>query len=52
MHRRIYRAIRAHDPVAAREAMAEHLRAAQHAHTLELEAAPDGHGTTGENQED
>ena len=35
MHRRIYRAIRAHDPEAPREAMAEHLRAAQHAQTLE-----------------
>jgi GntR family transcriptional repressor for pyruvate dehydrogenase complex len=35
MHRRIYRTIRAHDPEGAREAMAEHLRMAQHAQRLE-----------------
>jgi GntR family transcriptional repressor for pyruvate dehydrogenase complex len=35
MHRRIYRAIRARDTEAARDAMAEHLRMAQHAQTLE-----------------
>jgi GntR family transcriptional regulator, transcriptional repressor for pyruvate dehydrogenase complex len=39
MHRRIYRAIRAHDVEAAREAMGEHLRAAMHAQTLEPTAA-------------
>jgi GntR family transcriptional repressor for pyruvate dehydrogenase complex len=37
-HRRVYRAIRTRDPEAARAAMDEHLRSAQHAHTLE--AAP------------
>jgi GntR family transcriptional repressor for pyruvate dehydrogenase complex len=37
MHRRIYRAIRSRNPEAARAAMDEHLRAAQHAQTLELE---------------
>lgn len=35
MHRRIYRAIRSHDPEGAGETMAEHLHAAQHAQTLE-----------------
>lgn len=35
MHRRVYRAIRARDPGAAREAMNEHLLKAQHAQTLE-----------------
>jgi GntR family transcriptional repressor for pyruvate dehydrogenase complex len=35
MHRRIFRTIRAHDAEAARVAMTEHLRAAQHAQTLE-----------------
>ena len=34
-HRRIYRAIRAHDREAAQQAMAEHLEAARHAQTLE-----------------
>jgi len=40
MHRRIYRAIRARDPDAARVAMTEHLEHAQHAQ--DLEARPDG----------
>jgi GntR family transcriptional repressor for pyruvate dehydrogenase complex len=44
MHRRIYRAIRAHDPEAAREAMAEHLRVAQHAQTLEARSVPEDAG--------
>ena len=35
MHRRIYRAIRAVDPAAARAAMTEHLERARHAQTLE-----------------
>ena len=35
MHRRIYRAIRAHDREAAQAAMTEHLEAARHAQTLE-----------------
>jgi len=35
MHRRIYRAIRAHDHEAAQAAMTEHLLAARHAQTLE-----------------
>jgi GntR family transcriptional repressor for pyruvate dehydrogenase complex len=35
MHRRIFRAIRARDGETARAAMTEHLRAAQHAQTLE-----------------
>jgi GntR family transcriptional repressor for pyruvate dehydrogenase complex len=35
MHRRIYRAIRSHDPEGAGGAMAEHLRVAQQAQTLE-----------------
>jgi GntR family transcriptional regulator, transcriptional repressor for pyruvate dehydrogenase complex len=42
MHRRIFRAIRAHDADAARLAMTEHLRKAQHAQTLE--ARPGGQG--------
>jgi GntR family transcriptional repressor for pyruvate dehydrogenase complex len=46
MHRRIYRAIRAHDPGAARETMAEHLRLAQHAQTLEPQ--PTGEEPAGE----
>lgn len=37
MHRRIYRAIRAHEADVARAAMAEHLKEAQHAQTLEVE---------------
>jgi GntR family transcriptional repressor for pyruvate dehydrogenase complex len=37
MHRRIYRAIRAHEADVARAAMAEHLKEAQHAQTLEGE---------------
>jgi len=37
MHRRIYRAIRAHEIEVARAAMAEHLKEAQHAQTLEGE---------------
>jgi GntR family transcriptional regulator, transcriptional repressor for pyruvate dehydrogenase complex len=41
MHRRIFRAIRAHDAGAARLAMTEHLQKAQHAQTLEAE--PGGH---------
>ena len=36
MHRRIYRAIRAHDREAAQAAMTEHLEAARHAQTLEM----------------
>jgi GntR family transcriptional repressor for pyruvate dehydrogenase complex len=40
MHRRIYRAIRAHEVEVARAAMAEHLKEAQHAQTLE--AGPGG----------
>jgi GntR family transcriptional repressor for pyruvate dehydrogenase complex len=39
MHRRIYRAIRARDPQAARAAMSEHLTQARHAQALE--AAPE-----------
>ncbi len=35
MHRRVYRAVRAHDVEAARTAMTEHLQHAQHAQTLE-----------------
>ena len=35
MHRRVYRAIRSHNTDAARAEMTEHLRAAQHAQTLE-----------------
>jgi GntR family transcriptional repressor for pyruvate dehydrogenase complex len=35
MHRRLYRAIRSHNADAARLEMTEHLRAAQHAQTLE-----------------
>jgi GntR family transcriptional repressor for pyruvate dehydrogenase complex len=35
MHRKIYRAVRAHDAAAAQSAMAEHLDAARHAQTLE-----------------
>jgi GntR family transcriptional repressor for pyruvate dehydrogenase complex len=46
MHRRIYRAIRAHDPAAARDAMSDHLQAAQHAQTLELQGAA-GNGEPG-----
>jgi GntR family transcriptional regulator, transcriptional repressor for pyruvate dehydrogenase complex len=42
MHRRIFRAIRARDADAARLAMTEHLRNAQHAQTLE--ARPGGRG--------
>jgi GntR family transcriptional repressor for pyruvate dehydrogenase complex len=37
MHRRVYRAIRSHDPEAARATMHEHLKTAQHAQTLERE---------------
>jgi len=39
MHRRVYRAIRSHNADAARVEMTEHLRVAQHAQTLEPEAA-------------
>ena len=39
MHRRVYRAIRSHNADAARAEMTEHLRVAQHAQTLEPEAA-------------
>jgi GntR family transcriptional repressor for pyruvate dehydrogenase complex len=35
LHRRVYRAIRAHDREAARAAMTEHLEKARHAQTLE-----------------
>jgi GntR family transcriptional repressor for pyruvate dehydrogenase complex len=35
MHRRIFRAIRAHDREAPQAAMTEHLEEARHAHTLE-----------------
>ncbi len=41
MHRRVYRAIRARDPEAAREAMREHLKTAQHAQTLERGERPE-----------
>jgi GntR family transcriptional repressor for pyruvate dehydrogenase complex len=37
MHRAIFRAIRSHEPEAAREAMAEHLRRAQEGQLLEAE---------------
>ena len=37
MHRRVYRAVRSRDPEAARAAMSEHLKTAQHAQTLERE---------------
>jgi len=37
LHRRVYRAVRAQNPDAAREAMAEHLRRAQHAQAREEE---------------
>ncbi len=37
MHRRVYRAIRSRDPEAARTAMHEHLKTAQHAQILERE---------------
>jgi GntR family transcriptional repressor for pyruvate dehydrogenase complex len=49
MHRRIYRAIRAHDPTGARDAMSEHLQAAQHAQTLEL-SGPAGNGEPADDQ--
>jgi GntR family transcriptional repressor for pyruvate dehydrogenase complex len=45
MHRRIYRAVRAKDVAAARAAMTEHLKTAQHAQTLE--AGPSRAGETG-----
>ena len=45
MHRRVYRAVRSRDPAAARAAMHEHLKTAQHAQIQELErenaAAPE-----------
>jgi GntR family transcriptional regulator, transcriptional repressor for pyruvate dehydrogenase complex len=37
MHRRVYRAVRTRDPEAARAAMYEHLKTAQHAQSLERE---------------
>ena len=37
MHRRVYRAVRTRDPEAARAAMYEHLKTAQHAQALERE---------------
>lgn len=42
MHRRVYRAIRSRNAEAARIEMTEHLRAAQHAQTLEREPEPPG----------
>jgi GntR family transcriptional repressor for pyruvate dehydrogenase complex len=36
MHREIYRAIRAHDPVGARKQMEHHLRMAESAQKMEL----------------
>jgi GntR family transcriptional regulator, transcriptional repressor for pyruvate dehydrogenase complex len=42
MHRRIFRAIRARDAEAARAAMHEHLKMAQHAQTLEAEPGEPG----------
>lgn len=42
MHRRVYRAIRSRNVEAARIEMTEHLRAAQHAQTLEREPEPPG----------
>ena len=41
MHRRVYRAIRSHNVEGARAEMTEHLRAAQHAQTLEPAAVAD-----------
>jgi GntR family transcriptional regulator, transcriptional repressor for pyruvate dehydrogenase complex len=52
MHRRIYRAVRAHDPAAARDAMSEHLQAAQHAQTLELRSGADDGAPAGDHQEE
>ena len=59
MHRRIYRSIRARDVETARAAMDEHLRAAQHAQTLEpanpadeAEAALAAEATAGGNDTD
>jgi GntR family transcriptional repressor for pyruvate dehydrogenase complex len=40
MHRDIFRAIRAHDPIEARKQMEHHLRAAESAHNLELPGLP------------
>lgn len=40
MHRRVYRAIKARDLEAARSTMAEHLKHAQHAQTLEAPPGP------------
>jgi GntR family transcriptional repressor for pyruvate dehydrogenase complex len=37
MHRRIFRAVRTGQPAVAREAMAEHLRRAQHAQAREAD---------------
>jgi GntR family transcriptional repressor for pyruvate dehydrogenase complex len=47
MHRRVYRAIRSRNAEAARIEMTEHLRAAQHAQTLEREPEPPGQDTGG-----
>ncbi len=44
MHRRVYRAVRSRDPEAARAAMHEHLKTAQHAQLLERER--DGAGAS------
>ena len=52
MHRRIYRAIRAHDPAGARDAMSEHLQAAQHAQTLELRSGAEDGVPAGDHQEE
>lgn len=52
MHRRIYRAIRAHDPAAARNEMSEHLQAAQHAQTLELRSGAEDGAPAGGRQEE
>lgn len=43
MHREIYRAIHAHDPVEARKLMEHHLRVAENAQNMELPALRPGH---------
>ncbi len=47
MHRRVYRAIRSREPEAARAAMSEHLKTAQHAQTLERGERPEPVETRG-----
>ena len=49
MHRHVYRAIRARDPEAARNAMREHLVAAQRGWELEARGASDGSNGNGAN---